>query len=341
MDKPGILYIGNMLNKHGLPISTMEIHSALLEEDFNVFKASGQKNRVLRLLDMMMAFLRYRRRYQVVIIATYSTLNFWYAWVISQICRVFRKKYVAYLHGGNLPERIKNTPAASRQVFKYSAANIAPSRYLQSGFESAGFKASFIPNFLSLDHYIFIERSVLRPRFLWVRAFEKTYHPEMTIRVFHEISRKYPDASLCMVGPDKDGSMANCRKLIRNLGLDNQVKLTGQLAKEAWIALAPEYDIFISTTNFDNTPVSLLEAMALGLPVVSTAVGGVPFLLGHGKTGMLSPAGNISAMVENIEQLIENKSFAREIACNARQQVTAYDWKLVRQMWLNLLHQLI
>ncbi len=316
----------------------MEEHGSLLETHFKVFYSSSRKNKWLRLLDMVSTFLKSRREVDCVILSVYSTLNFYYAWVIAQLCRVFRKPFVAYLHGGNLPHRLANSPWMSRTIFDHSLANVAPSGYLKSAFERSGFKVQLIPNFIQIEDYPFRLRSKLRPRLLWVRAFEQSYHPEMSIRVFAQIQKKYPNAQLCMVGPDKDGSLQTCKSLAAELGLDAQIIFTGGLHKPEWIALAADYDLFISTTRFDNTPISILEAMALGLPIISTDVGGMPFLLEHGKDGLLSPDGDINTMVSHIEHLLDSPDLALSISRNARQKAENFDWKVVEKQWLELLN---
>ena len=85
------------------------------------------------------------------------------------------------------------------------------------------------------------------------------------------------DATLAMIGPDVDGSLTKVKDLARKKNLD--VNFTGKLSKPEWINYSKDFNVFINTTNFDNTPVSVIEAMALGLPVVSTNVGGMPFLI--------------------------------------------------------------
>lgn len=334
-----LLYIGNLASVQNAPVSMMETHGALLEAYFQVFYASKQPNKWLRLFDMIATFLRRRREVSCVIIATYSTLSFWYAWAIALLCRAFQKPYIAYLHGGDLPNRLRRSPRMSRSVFNFSLANVAPSGYLEAAFGQAGFSVLRIPNFIQIEKYRFKQREKLHPRLLWVRSFEKSYHPEMTLLVFAEVQKTYPDAQLCMVGPDKDGSMERCKNLAAALGLTRQIAFAGRLPKAQWIALAADYDIFISSTRFDNTPVSVIEAMALGLPVVSTNVGGVPYLIEHGVDGLLSPKDDISAMTEHIKSLLGNPDLGKRICQKARQKAETFDWKIVEKKWLDLIQQ--
>lgn len=321
-------------------MTMMEEHGALLETHFKVLYTSSQPNKFLRLLDMVGTFLKTRREVDCVIVSVYSTLNFYYAWVIAQLCRLFRKPFVAYLHGGNLPQRLENSSRMSHAIFAHSMANVAPSGYLKTAFERSGFRVQLIPNFIQVEQYPFLLRQKLRPRMLWVRSFQQTYHPEMSIRVFAQIQKNYPDAQLCMVGPDKDGSLQTCKNLVETLGLSEKVVFTGALPKADWIALALDYDLFISTTRFDNAPISILEAMALGMPIVSTDVGGMPFLLEHGKEALLSPSGDIQAMVGHIEMLLESSDLAQSISLNARKKAESFDWKKVEPLWLDLLSKI-
>ncbi len=295
-----ILYIGNQLSIHGLPISMIETLGPLLEERYEVVKASSLKNPVWRLLDMVYTFLRERREVQMVLIDTFSSLAFYFTCAIALLARFYNKPFIPILHGGNLPQRLQRSPLLSKWVFGHSFTNIAPSGYLHQAFSTAGFHTQLIPNYIHINLYAFQSRPNVSPRLLWVRAFHHTYNPEMAIRVVASLAPSYPAIQLCMVGPDKDGSMERCKQLAVELGVADRIVFTGLLSKAEWIALSADYDIFINTTNFDNTPVSVIEAMALGLPVVSTDVGGMPHLINHGQDGWLIPQGDEKAFAAHV-----------------------------------------
>jgi glycosyltransferase involved in cell wall biosynthesis len=110
--------------------------------------------------------------------------------------------------------------------------------------------------------------------------------------------------------------------------------LPGGLPKYEWIELAKEYDIFLNTSTVDNTPISVIELMASGLPVISSNVGGIPFLL---TDGICLPADDHKACVNSIVYLIENSEGAKNIAMNARKKVKKFDWEIVKNDWKQLL----
>jgi glycosyltransferase involved in cell wall biosynthesis len=140
-----------------------------------------------------------------------------------------------------------------------------------------------------------------------------------------------------MVGPDKDGSMQEFKNYCNELGITEHVKVTGLLSKPEWHTLSEDYDIFINTTHVDNTPVSVIEAMALGLTVVSTNVGGLPFLLVDGKDALLVNKGDAEAMYKAVKDIIIDQALATEIAGNARAKAESFDWENIKSQWFSLL----
>ncbi|GEP50418.1 hypothetical protein FNO01nite_10900 [Flavobacterium noncentrifugens] len=337
MKNRNLLYIGNKLASHGVTMTSIESLGQLLEsEGYHLWYASSKKNKALRLIDMILKTIRYAKKADYVLIDTYSTSNFWFAFIISQLCRILDAKYIANLHGGNLPNRLKNNPVLCRMIFKNAYKNVAPSNYLLQAFENRGFaELLFIPNTLEIQNYTFKQRKKLRPKLLWVRSLASIYNPEMALQVLGQLQNDFADASLCMVGPDKENKLQDLEQIADVNHLN--VNFTGKLSKPDWTKLSAEYDIFINTTHFDNTPVSVMEAMALGLPVVSTNVGGIPYLLENSKTAMLVNDNDASAMVSAIKELIFNDSLSNQIIGNALDLVEKFDWSIVKTKWNEIL----
>ncbi|MES2812694.1 MAG: glycosyltransferase family 4 protein [Bacteroidota bacterium] len=331
-----LLYIGNKLSSHGLNKTTIEtLGSLLVQEGYVLTYASSQKNQYLRILDMLWCVLK-NKKLDYILIDTYSTSSFWYAFLTSQLCRVLKLKYIPILHGGNLPYRLQKNPNLCKMVFGNAFQNVAPSPYLLRAFQKHGYSnLSCIPNVLQMEGYPFKERARLQPKLLWVRAFAAIYNPKMAIEVLLTIKQKYPEAELCMVGPDKDGSLEETKKYAQSLNL--AMTFTGGLTKEEWISLSEEYDIFINTTHFDNTPVSVMEAMALGLPVVSTNVGGIPYLLTDKQNALLVNDNDTQEMVAKIDYLLQHPEVVTKLTTNARKKAEQLDWEVVKTQWMALL----
>jgi len=332
-----LLYIGNKLSNKNKTVTTIETLGCNLEQlDYKVTYASSYKNIGIRLLDMIFTLIRNRNKVDYVLIDTYSTLNFYFAYIISQLCRFFNLKYIPILHGGDLPNRLKTSPKLSQSIFNNSYKNCAPSNYTKDNFEALGYtNLVVIPNTIQLRNYPIIQKEYKTINLLWVRSFSRLYNPKLAISILKVLKDKGYPASLCMVGPDNDGSLIETKEFAASLNLD--VKFTGKLEKEAWIKLSKDYNYFINTTNFDNMPVSIIEAMALGFPIISTNVGGLPFLIKDNINGILVNPNLENEFVEAILELHTNSLKRQEIINKARNNSESFDWQIVKELWLKLL----
>jgi glycosyltransferase involved in cell wall biosynthesis len=331
-----MIYLGNMNSGYATTIDNL---TPLLRTLTSVTAASPFKNKMLRLLDMVRAVLKAKPS-DVVLIDTYSTLAFYYAWLCGNICRWRGIKYIPYLHGGNLPQRIDRNKKWLNAYFTHASLIVTPSAYLKEAVERRGYKrVRFIYNFIRLQNYPYKVRNKVSPRLLWVRSFHHLYNPEMAIRVLAELRKDFGDAKLCMVGPDKDGSAEKCKDLAHTLGVADCIEFTGKLTRDGWIALSADYDLFINTTNYDNMPVSVIEAMAVGMAIVSTNAGGIPYLIRDEEDGLLVQKDDHLSMAERVKELVQDSAKAKHISAAARKKAEAFDWNCIKHSWLELIRE--
>jgi glycosyltransferase involved in cell wall biosynthesis len=336
--KPGLLLIGNFLDprRYSPPVG-MDLASRLQALGWKVMLTSSYENRFLRLLDMVATVFLQRASYQVAHVDVFSGLAFLWAEVVCRVLRALQKPYILTLRGGNLPIFAKKwTGRVSRLL---SSANIvtAPSRYLFQEMQPYCRSLEFLPNPINLSAYSFRERKHAAPRLVWLRAFHHIYNPSLAPRVLALLTDEFPDAKLTMVGPDKcDGSFELTRKVAEDLGVPDRVDYMGSVPK----AKVPESlqlgDIFINTTNVDNTPVSVMEAMACGLCIVTTNVGGLPYLLEDGVDALLVPPDAPQAMADSVQRLLTEPGLAEKLSCNARKKIEQLDWKIIFPHWEKL-----
>jgi len=320
-----------------MTVTTIETLGLLLEkEGCTLYYASSKKNKIIRLSEMLYKTFIYRNKVDFVLIDTYSTYNFWYAFLVSQLCRILKIKYIPKLHGGDLPKRLLKNPRLCSMIFKNSHINIAPSAYLFEAFSNHGYsELVYIPNAIELQNYSLKVRKTLEPKLLWVRSFAAIYNPEMAVKVLFELKKDFPNAELCMVGPDKDGTLLKTKEVADELGVE--VDFTGKLTKKQWWVLSQKYDIFINTTHFDNTPVSVIEALALGLPVISTNVGGIPYLLKDKVTALLVDDDDVAAMVKAIKEIMSNEELRDFMVLNSLHLIESFNWQVVKSKWHEIL----
>lgn len=335
-----ILYAGNILSRFGYTPTFIETLTPKLSEHYKIISVSEKENKLLRLIDMVNAVFKNRRNLDVVLIDSYSVKAFWYTYILSKICLYFKIPYIPILRGGGYPDRLRQSPGLCRYIFSNSYKNISPSYYLKKHFEDSGFSVEYIPNFIPIENYEYTQREKVRPRLFWVRSFHEIYNPLLALEILKKLKEKYQDAQLCMVGPDKDGSLKKVTDMAERENLTSSLKITGKLSKKDWTELSKEYDIFINTTDFDNHPVSVIEAMAVGLPVITTNVGGLPFLVENNFDGILVDPRDPEMFVKSIDNLISDTSLVKKLTLNARKKAEDFDWKIVSKTWFGILNPL-
>ena len=162
---------------------------------------------------------------------------------------------------------------------------------------------------------------------------------EELIRSAREVTAEFPNCRFLMVGEATKGEgqafLERLRDLIGELGLEDQVILTGIRPDAARILRA--LDIFAFPSYKETFGMSLLEAMAMGVPVVATDSGGVPEILDYGKCGLLIPARQSHPLAEAIKRYLKDPDLARSTAHLARMRVEQeYDLQLVLNRIENL-----
>lgn len=333
-----LLYIGNKLSEHGYTPTNIETLGPKLEaEGYQLLYASSKKGKLARIADMCSAILKNKDNVDAVLIDTYSTSAFYFAYACVWFCKKLGIPYIPILHGGDLPNRIKNSPKLSEKIFGHSYDNVVVSGYIRQSLVENDYKSTLIPNYIDLGMYPYRHRTEASPHLLWVRSFSVIYNPTLAITVVKKLSEQYPDIRLTMVGPDKDGSLQTCKDLAEKEGVADRVTFTGRLSKEDWIKLSEKHSVFLNTTNFDNLPVSIIEAMALGMPIVSTNVGGVPFLIDDGVDGILVPPKDEAAMIHAISALLNDSEQVAALSKAARTKAEQFDWAVVSKAWNKLL----
>lgn len=334
-----ILYIGNVLSKHGFTPTNVETLGPLLEkEGYDVVYASSYKNLLFRFIDMFISIIKNYKTTDAVLVDTYTGLAFYYAYMVSLLCKLLNLKYIPILHGGGFPLRIKRTPKFTNFFLKNSYKNIVISGYLKNSLEENNIpNIQLIPNNIELNLYKFNHRKKLKPNLLWVRAFHEIYNAPLAIKLVSKLKSDFPEVKLTMVGPDKDGTMEVCKRLCKELNIEENVTFTGRLSKEEWRNLSQSKDIFINTTNVDNLPVSVIESLALGLVTISTNVGGIPYLIENNKNGFLVNPDSLDEMYNQLLLVLNNDELADRISLSARNSVEIFDWENIRNEWNSLL----
>jgi phenylacetate-CoA ligase len=166
---------------------------------------------------------------------------------------------------------------------------------------------------------------------LSTRNLEPGYDVANTLRAMALLRGRYPEATLTVAGYGSQDKAL--RRLAASLGIEGAVRFAGRVEPALMPALADEADIFVNSSLVDNQPISVLEALAAGLPVVSTPTGAIGEMLGDGDTGILVPERDPAAMAGAIAALLDDPARAIGMARRARRAIAAYTWPQVRERW--------
>lgn len=321
----------------GARAQSEELGERLAEAGWRVSTVSHRTGRLARVLDIVVSTWRWREQYAVAEVDVFSGAAFRWAEAACRVLRAARRPYVLALHGGNLPPFARTRGDRVRRLLGGAAAVTAPSRYLFEEMRTYRPDLVHLPNGLALGSFPFVARASVAPRLVWVRAFHDVYNPSLAVRVLARVASERPDARLAMLGRDKDGSLGRVRALARELGVADRLELPGPVPHgdvPRWLADA---DVFLNTTNVDNTPVSVLEAQAAGLAVVSTNVGGLPYLLEDGVDALLVAPDDAAAMARAVLRVVSEPGLAASLAARGREKAERFDWARVLPEWDALL----
>jgi glycosyltransferase involved in cell wall biosynthesis len=334
----GVLLIGNFLSSsRGTRCVCEELADRLAARGWTVISASDRPGAFARLRDMLATVWRERPRYSVAQIDVYSGRAFIWAELVSLTLRLLGKPYLLILRGGSLPRFARRWPWRVRRLLRSAHAVAVPSPYLLRQMTPYCADVQLLPNPIEVGDYPFRLRAQPDPTLVWLRAFLDTYNPTLAPRVLALLSREFSDIRLSMVGPDwGDGTLEAARRVARQLGIDDRIVWAGSAPKSAVPAWLDRGDIFLNTANVDNTPISVLEAMACGLCVVSTNVGGMPDLARHNHDALLVPPDDAEAMAAAIRRVLTERGLAASLSATARRTVEQYDWAVVLPLWEQL-----
>jgi glycosyltransferase involved in cell wall biosynthesis len=340
---PSILIVGNFLSQNtGLRTVCEDFARLLVKSSWSVITTSNKICRVSRLLDMVITVWRHRTEYELACVDTYSGSAFVWAECVCFLLQWLGKPYILILHGGDLPKFAGRWPGRVTRLLKHAAEVISPSQYLQEKMRFYRTDIKVIPNPLELSDYHYRLRYTAVPKLIWLRAFHRIYNPSLAPRVLAELNKHGIKSTLNMVGPDKrDGSLEEMLRVADELQVRSQISIVGGIPKDQVPLKLLQCDIFINTTNVDNTPVSIIEAMACGLCIVTTNVGGISSLLEDGVDALLVPPDNPEAMAEAIQRVLIEPGLAKRLSANAGEKAARFDWSGVLSKWEEIFEGII
>jgi glycosyltransferase involved in cell wall biosynthesis len=208
-------------------------------------------------------------------------------------------------------------------------AVVVPSGFLEGVFANYGIATEIVPNIVDLDRFSPAPPRPGRTHIVVTRNLEPIYDIPTAIRAFATIRGRYPDARLTIAG---SGPLRlELEQLAQSLGVADTVRFTGRLDNEQLPDLYRSADLMLNPSTVDNMPISVLEAMASGVPIVSTNVGGVPFVVEDGSTALLVPPRNPEAMAAATLRIFDEPMLRERLRAAGIERARRYAWPQVRE----------
>jgi len=191
-------------------------------------------------------------------------------------------------------------------------------------------KISIVPN--GYDNNLVFKRKERRfqgreNKIVFVGRLDSAKDPSTLIQAFKRISTRHADVKLLIIG---DGPLRKgLETLSKELDIANRVFFCGQVSHENAMAIMAECDIYVLTSIDEGLPTSLIEAMALGKPIIATNVGGVPEIVKDGINGLLVPPKSPERVAQAVERLLNEPRLAKRLATSAVESIQDHSWRSI------------
>lgn len=250
-----------------------------------------------------------------------------------RIARWRRVPAVVNYRGGEAGTFLARSERSIRRTLRLAAALVVPSGFLKSIFARHAMPAEIVPNIIDLERFRPATDGQTRDarHLIVARNLEPIYDIPTALRAFARVRETMPDVRMTVAGsgPEREALEALCREL----HIEEGIHFCGTRDRDEMAELYRSAAVVINPSRVDNMPNSVLEAMASGVPVVSTNVGGVQFILRDDVTGLMVPPGDPDAMAAGVLRVLRDAELASRLSAAAADDVRQYAWPRVRQRW--------
>ncbi len=268
--------------------------------------------------------------------------------IVYPVCQKLSIPLIVHFHGFDVSRRsvLKAYKVRYSEMFKYASSIIVVSKAMKAATLRLGCpEEKIIWSVCGPDDLFFEIKSKNKWRaavFFGAGRFVEKKAPHKTIFAFHQVLKLYPDARLIMAG---DGPLLSvCKKTVKHLGISRSIEFPGvltpfQIRDKMKMAMAfVQHSVTAEDGDMEGTPVSILEAQAAGLPVISTLHAGIPDVVIHGETGLLCGEHDVDAMAKNMVFVLDNPDRAEQMGLLGRKRVAE---KFTLERHINTINQLV
>lgn len=304
----------------------------LNNEKFSLELFNTKANYLKRLLLPFKLFFK-GKKFDIFHIHGCSGLGFYPIFIGAIVGHLKNKKVIITYHGGDFEQFFDSYPKLIRYFLNRADKLTVPSFYLFDILKKNKIDAIHLPNIIREDNVVFKVRNSFDPILIVTRSLEKVYNIPLIINAFYKIKHKFRDAKLFLVG---DGSLKNELEIeVKKSGIEG-IDFLGRVDNAKIGTILNKADIYINPTTADNMPLSLFEAFACGLPVISTNVGGIPNFINNNENGFLINSNDEEALIDKIEFILANQDTMNPIINSALLTFKKYTWNRLKLKYFEL-----
>lgn len=255
--------------------------------------------------------------------------------------KFWNKRIIVTYHGGNALHFLAKKGIFVKKWLNKANQIVVLNGFLENIFREYEIPCQVIPNILECkEKNVTIDSLSIEQlkrkwgaRFISVRHLKDLYNIPCILRAFEQVQRVIPDASLTILGEGEQ------RKLLEHFVIEhhlNNVCFVGQVPQYEIQHYLAQANIMLSAPRIDNMPISIMEAMQHGLLIISSCVGGIPYVLTDDETGLLFESDNDEELAVKMIWAVEHPEQAIRIVIAASEDVKKYSWDVIAPQIRNL-----
>lgn len=311
----------------GISVQVDLLHKYLNSEEGYLVDIFSLKGSIIRRVFLIIKLFVAARKYDVLHVHACSDRGFLPAIVGAYVGKIYRKRIILTYHGGGADAFFARKINLVRKILQKFDNVIVLSGYLKNIFDIYNLPCIIIPNIAEFDANLYKAKTHIEPKYISVRHLRELYNVKCILKAFEKVKKEIPSASLTILG---DGDQ---KEILQNWVIEHNlmdVIFVGAVPHNKMNEYLLQNDIFLSAPKTDNMPMSILEAYNAGLLVISSNVGGVPYILEDNKAGLLFESDNAEELASQMIKAVEKKQHTIEMIQGAYQSLDMYKWENIK-----------
>jgi colanic acid/amylovoran biosynthesis glycosyltransferase len=304
---------------------------------------STKENLLARSIDTLLSGI-FIKPGSIFVFQIYGTRSLYVQFLLAIIAYFKGCKIVSTIHGGSVPVFFRNLWLRGlmlNYVFNKSQIITVPSSYIKLSLPEFDNKIKVINNYLSSDFFTKNKESADEKiiKIIWVRAYHEIYNPLKALEVINKIKSKGLNVQLIMAGPDF-GLLNKTKSLSEDLGLNGNIDFYERLTISEIDDLCFDITCYLCTNIIDNAPVTFLEMMARDIPIVTTNVGGIPYMVKNNETALVSEDNSADDLANIIIFLFNNPILRNSLIENGHLKLKDFQPQCITSQWVKVVESL-